>query len=82
MSHIDTTTTGAKYRIIRAWGRLAPKLIVFLTTGLSATILISAADAFGFELEPGLAAVIVTVVSTVAGYFKADTVRSGELSVE
>lgn len=79
MAHI-APTPGAKYRIIRAWGRLAPKLLVFLTTGLSATILISIADSFGYELEPGLAAVIVTVVSTVAGYFKADTVAAGELT--
>lgn len=63
-----------KTPIVRAWTNLAPKLLAFFATGLSATIIIQVAATFGYAIEPGLAAVIATVVGTIAGYIKKDHV--------
>lgn len=63
-----------KQRIKRAWYALAPKLVAFLTAGLSATLVIQIADAFGFEMPTGIANLIVMAAGVIAGYIKTDTV--------
>lgn len=75
MSIVDPAPGGGvKVKVIRAWNKLAPKLIAFLATGLSASSIIAIADEyFDVTLPLGLTGLIVTIVSTVAGYLKADT---------
>lgn len=63
-----------KIKIRRAWSDLAPKLLAFLTGGTAASAIVYALDNyFGVSLEPGLAALVVTVAATVLGYFVKDT---------
>lgn len=73
MAAATPTTVTASFRIKRAWNRLAPKVLAFFATGVSATVVIQFADTFGYVIEPGAAAAIAIVVATVAGYFKTDT---------
>jgi hypothetical protein len=75
---MSTPTTPTKTPIVRAWTSIAPKLLAWLAGSLSATIIIQVCAAFGYSIEPGLAAVIATVVGTVAGYFKTDSVIVGK----
>lgn len=63
-----------KTPILRAWNTLAPKLVAFLATGLSAAVVIQIAETFGYQLDPALAATISVVVGSIAGYIKKDTV--------
>lgn len=64
-----------KIKIRRAWSDLAPKLLAFLTGGTAASAIVYALDNyFGVALEPGLAALVVTVAATVLGYFVKDNV--------
>lgn len=65
--------TITKNVISRAWNDLEPKLVAFLATGLSASVVIEAANYLGWDINPGLAAVIATVVATVFGYLKSST---------
>jgi hypothetical protein len=72
MTHAELTP------IARAWSKLAPKLIAFLATGLTASAVIWAVGyvggLFGYEwhLTPELAMILVGAVSTVAGYIQRD----------
>ncbi len=69
--------------IRRAWLKLAPKLLAFLGGGLTPTALIAAyawaADVFGWAWQPSpaLAALVVTALATVAGWWKADGALAG-----
>lgn len=68
-----------KVFLTRAWYKLAPKVLTFLATGLTASGLVLVADKyFNFTIEPGIAGFIVTAISFVAGYIKTDTVVLGE----
>lgn len=58
--------------IKRAWYKLAPKLIAFLATGLTASGLIALAAPFGIVISPELSAVLVGAVSTVAAFIIRD----------
>jgi hypothetical protein len=64
--------------IERAWSQLAPKLIAFLATGLTASALIGVVQygapllGLQIELKPELAAILVGIVSTVAAYIQRD----------
>lgn len=69
-----TETVTPVWRIKRAWQNLAPKLVAFLATGVSASLVLQVASSFGFTIEPGLASVIAVVVGTIAGYIKSDSV--------
>ena len=70
---MTTVITVTKNIIHRAWNDLEPKLIAFLATGLTASGLIWVADYVGFHLTSPEAALIVVLVSTIAGYIKAST---------
>lgn len=59
--------------ITRAWTDLEPKLLAFLTTGLSAGVITEAANYLGYSINPALAVVIATLVATIAGYLKSST---------
>lgn len=65
--------TVTKNVITRAWTDIEPKLLAFLTTGLSAGVITEAANYLGFTINPALAIVIATVVASIAGYFKSST---------
>lgn len=58
--------------IKRHWSRIAPKLIAFLATGLTASGLIGVLAAFGIELRPDLAATLVGATSSIAAYIVRD----------
>ncbi|MBC7594541.1 MAG: hypothetical protein H7288_11485 [Kineosporiaceae bacterium] len=70
---MTTITTITKNVIKRAWTDLEPKLLAWLATGLTATLLISAAAYVGVDISAPLAGAIVLVVGTIAGYVKAST---------
>lgn len=59
-------------KVTRAWKALAPKLVAFLATGLTASTVIAVLHAVGIELDPGFAAYAVTIVSAVASYVVKD----------
>lgn len=69
--------------ICRAWLKLAPKLVAFLGGGLTPTALIAAyawaADGFGWSWQPSpaLAALVVTALATIAGWWKTDGALAG-----
>lgn len=54
----------------RAWHDIEPKLIAWLTTGLTATGIIQYGDVVGVHITPAQGALAVVVVGTIAGYFK------------
>lgn len=58
--------------ITRAWHDLAPKLLAFLASGLTASLLIAVASALGLEIPVELANAIVLAVGALAGYFVKD----------
>lgn len=68
--------------ITRAWNKLAPKLITFLATGLSASALIAGvnwvADLLGQEwsISATLATMLVGGISSVAAFIKRDNLLS------
>lgn len=71
-----------KVRITRAWTKLAPKLIAFLATGLTASGLIAFLAELDIVIPTGLASTIVTVVAAIAGYIKSDTALAGAVAIE
>jgi energy-converting hydrogenase Eha subunit B len=87
MSH--AAISPIKVKITRAWTDLAPKLLAFLTGGTAASAIVAALDRYaGVHLEPGLAALLVTLAATLLGYFVKDkaiidagTVAPGEVAV-
>lgn len=72
MSHAAPTV------FVREWSKLAPKLVAFLATGLSASALVAVVDQFaaafgwGWTISPTLATQIVLLVSTIAGWWYHD----------
>jgi len=63
-----------KVAITRAWTDLAPKLLAFLTGGTAATATVLILHSyFNVDIDPALAAAIVTVAGTILGYFVKDT---------
>ncbi|HXH34316.1 MAG TPA: hypothetical protein VNJ54_07885 [Plantibacter sp.] len=63
-----------KIKITRLWSDIAPKLLAFLTGGTAASAIVYALDRYaGVQLEPGLAAFLVTLAATILGYFVKDT---------
>jgi hypothetical protein len=73
---MTTVTTVVKNVIHRAWNDIEPKLLTFLATGLTASLLIFVANYVGWNISPALASVAVVVISTVAGYLKSSTTTS------
>lgn len=70
---MTTITTITKNVIKRAWTDLEPKLLAWLATGLTATLLIDAAAYVGVPITVPMAGAIVLVVGTIAGYIKSST---------
>jgi hypothetical protein len=72
MTIVQTVTTNV---IHRAWSDLEPKLLIFLATGLSAAVITEAANYIGYPINPGLAILISTLVSSIFGYLKSSTTK-------
>jgi putative flippase GtrA len=72
MTIVNTIT---KNVIKRAWTDLEPKLLAFLATGLTGTLIVGAADYVGVHIDPTLAVAVATVVATIAGYLKSSTTK-------
>lgn len=68
-----TTTQVLKNVTARAWNDLEPKLITWLTTGLTVTGIIQYGDVVGVHITPAQGALAVVVIGTIAGYFKHST---------
>lgn len=71
-----TTVQPDLYKVFikRAWNDLSPKLLAFLTGGTAATVIVHLLVTYtGIVLEPGLAALLVTLAGTVLGYIKSDS---------
>lgn len=56
----------------RNWTALAPKLIAFLATGLTASGVLFVLHAFGLDIPVELATFFVAAISSVAAYIKRD----------
>jgi uncharacterized protein (DUF697 family) len=63
------STPPRKALVTRAPGDIARKLLAAFTGAISATLVIGIAGAFGVDIDPTLAASIVSVVTGVSGYF-------------
>src|SRR5690349_8245895 len=71
--------------IKRNWGRLAPKLIAFLATGLTSSGLLYVLAAFGIHIAPSLAVLLVGGLSTMASFIQRDNLLAlapGQLSLK
>lgn len=63
-----------KIHIDRAWKDFAPKVLAFLTGGTAATAIVAFLNTYaGVTLDPGLAALIVTLAGSILGYFVKDS---------
>lgn len=72
-----------KVGIHRAWADLAPKLLAFLTGGTAGTTIVFILSRyFGVEIEPDVAAGIVTILAVVLGYFTRDNVKIDARNVD
>lgn len=58
--------------ILRVWTALAPKLVAFLATGLSASGLLLALQLVGLQISPSLAALLVGGISSTAAFIQRD----------
>lgn len=58
--------------IKRNWKTLAPKLVAFLATGLTASALIGAGQLFGLTISAELSTLLVAGVSSVAAFIQRD----------
>lgn len=76
---ITPATPTAKLVIERTWHDLSPKLLAFLATGLTGTLLINLLGYVNVHISNGTATLIVLIVSTVAGYLvkEASTIDAG-----
>jgi hypothetical protein len=72
MTIVNTIT---KNVLKRAWGDIEPKVLAFLATGLTGTLIVGAADYVGVHIDPTLAVAIATIVATIAGYLKSSTTK-------
>lgn len=70
---MTATTQVLKNVTARAWNDLEPKLITWLTTGLTVTGIVQYGDLAGLHIAPAQAALAVVVIGTIAGYFKHST---------
>ncbi|TFB96514.1 MULTISPECIES: hypothetical protein [unclassified Cryobacterium] len=70
---MTTITIITKNVLKRAWTDLEPKLLAWLISGLTASILITGLDYVGVHISAGAAGAIVLIVGTIAGYIKAST---------
>lgn len=59
------------------WNALAPKLLVFILTSITATGLVTFLGYLHVDLHPVVAGLLVTLASAVAGYFVPDNTFSG-----
>lgn len=57
----------------RPWDDVSPKVIAGALSGVTASGLVWAGTLVGFHLDPALAAVVVTIATAVAGYWKRDS---------
>lgn len=67
------------------WKSIAPKLVAFLATGLTASLLIGVGQFFGLTISAELAALVVAGVSSVAAYIQRDNLLSlapGQISLK
>jgi hypothetical protein len=70
---MTATTQVLKNVTARAWNDIEPKLITWLTTGLTVTGIVQYGDVVGLHVAPAQAALAVVVIGTIAGYFKHST---------
>ncbi|TIH34985.1 hypothetical protein [Subtercola vilae] len=76
------TVQSPKVTITRELKNLAPKVLTFLATGVTASGLAYVLGTAGITLTPALTSLLVVLISAVAGYLKADTtLLSGGLPV-
>lgn len=71
--------------ILRLWTALAPKLVAFLATGLTASGLLLALQLVGLQISPTLAALIVGGISSTAAFIRRDRLLElapGQLSLK
>jgi len=71
--------------LIRAWTQLAPKLVAFLSTGLTASGLIAALQLVGIHISAELATIVVGGIASVAAYIQRDRLLElapGQLSLK
>ena len=67
------TTQVLKNVTKRAWNDLEPKLVTWLTSGLTVTGIIQYGDVVGVSITPAQGALLVVIIGTIAGYFKHST---------
>jgi len=75
----------ATAHLIRAWTQLAPKLVAFLATGLTASGLIWVLQLAGITISAELAAILVGGIASVAAYIQRDRLLElapGQLSLK
>lgn len=75
----------ATAHLIRAWTQLAPKLVAFLATGLTASGLIAALQVVGVHISAELATILVGGIASVAAYIQRDRLLElapGQLSLK
>jgi putative flippase GtrA len=63
-----------KTTLKRDWRDLARKLIAFASASLTSSVVIAIGAWLGWDINPVLAAFIVSVVGIIAGYYVSDTV--------
>ena len=67
---MSKVTVITKNVLTRDWNDLEPKLITFLATGVTASGLILLGNYLGLNITSSEAALGVTLISAIAGYFK------------
>lgn len=75
----------ATVHLVRAWRELAPKLVAFLATGLTASGLLWALQLVGVSISAELAALLVAGIASVAGVIQRDNLLElapGQLSLK
>lgn len=75
----------ATAHLIRSWKQLAPKLIAFLATGLTASGLLWALQLVGITISAELATILVGGIASVAAFIQRDQLLElapGQLSLK
>lgn len=75
----------ATAHLIRAWTQLAPKLVAFLATGLTASGLLAALQLVGIHISAELATILVGGIASVAAVIQRDNLLElapGQLSLK
>lgn len=67
------TIQDPKVTIRREWANVAPKVVTFAATGVTASGFVYVLGTLGVTVSPSLASVAVVIISAIAGYLKSDT---------